>query len=662
MTVAGAPHNPTLHLFKHYYEPAKNHQTQLASDWDDYEKAFLGDTVLTESADVEPSDDWRSRVLFKYAWQQAQTVVAELSADDDPTFIYEPSSPSNADYADTVKAVVDYQLQRDDYPMKRLMATMYAVVYGGAPLKVHWDYRESTYKERQHDGSYVDRVQVVRDQPTITLIDPRDFMWDMRARSMEEARYAFHRTRQTLDELKSYRRADGSPLYKNLEQLEPQAGEVGDETVRAFDNDKSAEREKAHRQGHEIVEMWTRDRLITVANENIVIRDDPNPYRHGRLPFAVARVLPTLNDVWGQSLMWAVRDPQELLWTLDNANIDALKLQLDPPMAVNSNDPDAKQFVFEPGARLPSPDAANAFKLMETAGVDRYTSEQAIREVRERLKFISGVTDEISGASTADTATQAALNQRQSKGRIGIMLRVIDRAFAECAEMIVQLNQQYLDLSVPVRIMGPMGDPVWKPVRPSEIAGMWHVRPRNSSERVVKELYRQNLLELQNSLMPQAGVVNPDGTTVNLGPIAGKIVESFDFHADEIVVDATQMFEQRRREMVADAIATAEAQQHLPPPPEAAPAPQQQEEPLTLQKRILQSMDYDKLGPDAQRAFLAQQGLPTTDVDAEESIQRAQQAADLEKTIAQAEQARAAARAAGQRAFHSAKPSGGDSR
>lgn len=652
-----SPHDPTLAFFTEYWEPAKRHQQGLASKWDEYEEAFLGESSLVELPDSDENSDWRSRALFKYAWQQAQTVISELAADDDPSFIYEPTSPAHADYAETVKAIVDYQLARDDYPMKRLMATIYAVVYGGAPLKVHWNYQESPCYEMDWQGRQVRKMMVVADQPTITLIDPRDTLVDPRARSMREARFVFHRTRQSLDELRAYKRADGSDLFKNLDQLDRTPGEIGDETGRVFDNDHSAERERAFRKDHEIVEMWTRDRVIVVADEKVVIRDDPNPYRHGRLPFTIARVLPTLNDVWGQSLMWAVRDPQELLWTLDNANIDALKLQLDPPMAVSGNDPDLDGFELKPGARLKAKDPNNSFRIIETAGVDRYTSEQAIRELRERLKFISGITDEIAGVSQSETATEAALNQRQSKGRIGIMLRVIDRAFAECAEMIVQLNQQYLDLSQAVRIMGPMGEPEWRHIAPREIAGMWHVRPRNSSERVVKELYRQNNLELFAAIQPMIGAVTPDGKTINHGPIARKIVESFDYHPDEVLVDARMLFEQRAQEMMADAAAQAEAQKMLPPPPEAAPPPQPEQP--NIQHRILESIKFEKLGPQAQADLLERVGLSSADVQQEEQIQRAQQQADLELTTARTEAVRQQAISSGMTAF-SQSSRGGD--
>ena len=34
----------------------------------------------------------------------------------------------------------------------------------------------------------------------------------------------------------------------------------------------------------EVLEYWTPERVITVANRNVVLRDRPNPFWHGRLP------------------------------------------------------------------------------------------------------------------------------------------------------------------------------------------------------------------------------------------------------------------------------------------------------------------------------------------------------------------------------------------
>lgn len=602
--------------FKRYYEPARRHTEGMAGDWDEYEKAYLGEPEGNRPSGKD--DRWRSWIHFKYGWQQIQTLASELAADDAPTFVYEGRNPTQDKYAKTAQAVVGYQLQRDDYTTKRLLATIGAAVYGGQPMKVHWRFEKVSRKVLKPSGLREVVDLVVFDQPTITLIDPRDFMYDPRATSMADCRYVFHRMRVTYEELEGRKRSDGSPLYKNLKELKDYVNSSEHKNDLRLDHDNSGERDKARSEGIEVVEMWTKNRLLVVACGKHILRDEPNPFLHGRLPFEVAVVQPSLNDVYGQSVMWALEDIQELLWTLDNANMDSLKFRLNPPKSVDiTADTDNMKRPLKPGQTYAGKgDARTIVSPIDVTGIDPTVADASIRSARETLEYTTGITREMAGASDAATATQAALNQRQSKGRVGVMLRCIDVAFARCAEMILQLNQQFLDLSRPVKLLGPRGSE-WRHIRPVEIAGMWDVRPKNSSERVVKELQRQNLMEALGTLMPIAnGYTTPTGKVIDLTPLIEDLAESFDLELEQILVPMDVLLETQGKQAVAQAHHQALMMQVLPPPtPEAQ---QQPEEPNTIQAaqaKLFQSVNYKDLPDNAQRWMLQQLGAPTDGVE-----------------------------------------------
>lgn len=591
----------TLDYFNRFYEPAKRHQRSMAGQWDQLEKAYLGEPGRSKPVG---DDAWRSFLFYKYGYQQIQTLAAEVAADDDPTFVYEGRCAEQEEFADTASSLIGYQLQRDDYSTKRLMATITAAVYGGQPMKVHWEFSKTTRKVLKPSGLHEETDIILADRPTITLIDPRDFFYDVRARSMRECRYAFHRMRLTIEELEAKKRADGSSLYKNLDELRTivSDSQYGDEN-QTLDNDFSGERDKERRRGIEVIEMWTRDRLIVRAAGGTIIRDEDNPYYHGRLPFEVATLQPSLNDVWGYPVMWLLRDVQEAIWTLDNAAMDQLKLAIDPPLAIDvSNDPDNINKPIRPRARFAvrTGDARTAVEPIRVNGAEQFTSQQAIEAARGQMKQITGITDELAGSSSADTATQAALNQRQSKGRISVMMRVIDASFARCAEMFLQLNQQYLNLADPIKLMGSCGEAEWRHIAPKEIAGIWDVRPKTGSERAVKELRRQNLIEGMNALLPMNGMVFPDGTTVDISSMARELAESFDLQ--DVVVPADKMYEQQLKQSVAQAHAQIVQQQMM-----QQSMPQQGVSP---QQKLFESLNYKDLPPAAQSALLQQAGLP----------------------------------------------------
>lgn len=596
----------TLRYFNELYDPAKNHMQGMAAEWDEYEKAYLGEPERTKPSG---RGAWRSFIHFKYAWQQAQTLVAEISADPDPAFVWEPRNAHQTGYAETVQGVVGEQFQRDDYAEKRFMSVLTAAVYGGCPVKVHWLF------DKHGDV-------VCEDRPTASLLDPRSFFYDPRARHMREARYAGHVMRMEYAELKARKRADGTPLYDLSKLPEPQATpseHALDTDTNELDNDHSGERDKARRKGLEVVELWTRDRIMVRAN-GVIIRNDPNPHPYGRLPFEVIRLIPSLNDVWGISLMWALRDPQSLIQSLDNAAMDQIKFVLDPPRAVDSDDPTNETREWEPGAVYPSRNPGDAVKLLNGSIIDPNSAQAAINNVRALTKQISGITDELSGQSQADTATQAAMNQRQSKGRVGVMMTSVDSGWARIAQMFLQLDQKYLDLSVPVRVMGEKAE--WRHLRPSEIGGLWDVRPKNSSERIVKELHRENLMNAIAALGAFADRTTAAGKTIDVTPFAEELAESFGFAKERVVVDAALMRAQRQADVVADAQAQAEAMKFMPPaPPAPAPIQPQQAEPSLIeqaQSKLFSSINYKDLPNEAQAAMLDQIGLPNAGVESDD--------------------------------------------
>lgn len=524
-----------LNLFRRHYADCRRHVDAQSRVWNELIDAYLGNPGRTKPTG---DDAWKSFVFFKYAYQQVQTLVPELASDDDADFVWEPRNPRMRDHADTVSGLTSYQLERDDYVDKRMLSVIIAALYGACPVKSSWAY-EVQERNVRNSRNEKDRVRVLlRDDPTATIVPPTDFAYDLRPREAKKWRYVYHRMRLTMEELEQPQ-VNGEPLY-DLERLKHMVeGDIRtnwSETTDTTEGDYVGEIERAREQGIEIVEMWTPTRLIVVAPQfDCVLRDCPNPFDHGRIPFDLVTLLPTHDGVWGQPMLWLLRDIQEFIWSLDNAAMDALKLQIDPPMAM---DPEAaktngqrrgmhpgKQFVTKAGAEVVQP--------IRVAGIEHFASTSAIENYEQRAKKITGLTDEVAGQSQADSATQAAINQRQAKGRIGIMLRLVDRGWARVAEKFLQLDQQFLDTSKPHRITGKDG---WRNVTLEEIAGMWDVRPKNTSERVVQELDRQNKLEALAAFTPLAETITADGHAINLTPFLRGAAEAFKFDPDEVVV------------------------------------------------------------------------------------------------------------------------------
>src|SRR5690606_36036097 len=52
----------------------------------------------------------------------------------------------------------------------------------------------------------------------------------------------------------------------------------------------------------ELLEHWQDDVVETIANRDVVIRAEPNPYNHCRKPFGVGKVIPSRTSMCGISI------------------------------------------------------------------------------------------------------------------------------------------------------------------------------------------------------------------------------------------------------------------------------------------------------------------------------------------------------------------------
>ena len=119
----------------------------------------------------------------------------------------------------------------------------------------------------------------MRDDPTLEVRDIRDFMWPESATSIETAPWVIDRTFVTYETLQ---RLEALGVYKNTKYIE----ETRFDTV-GIDPDVVKDRE-SHLRGVdrtkgliEIVELWSNDKVVTLANQQVLLRNEPNMFWHG---------------------------------------------------------------------------------------------------------------------------------------------------------------------------------------------------------------------------------------------------------------------------------------------------------------------------------------------------------------------------------------------
>src|SRR3990167_6248379 len=158
----------------------------------------------------------------------------------------------------------------------------------------------------------------------------------------------------TLEELRSVNdAAKGKPVYKNLDVLKDsllksldEKGDMG----RADSRDENWRSKNLAIKGlqyylgkdevYPIIEVVTEyrpDRWVTFAPKHgIILRDIPNPYKHGRIPVILLKYYPIDEDIYGLSEIEPIEKLQKATNAALNQYLDAINISLYPIIKVRT--------------------------------------------------------------------------------------------------------------------------------------------------------------------------------------------------------------------------------------------------------------------------------------------------------------------------------------
>lgn len=575
--------------FKKQFTTAEKHHKKLVTQWEEYHKAYLGTPRVAKPTG---KDSWRSRLYVKYLFQQIQTLLPEVAAPADVRLI--PRSEADAAKVKLVEQVDAYDVHMDEWPTKRIDAIINVLVYGGCPVKSTWDYRKGCQYVRNPATGGVEKIPyLLAKRPTQEVVDPEDFLCDPTATRIQQAEYVFHRmvkSRRELDQLAALTDASGDPVYMNLDKLgdaarSKRSGLLSRVSSRiGRDDDQEPD-------GFEVVERWTPEYVTTVVNGELVIRHQPNPLLPGRIPFELMLSQRDPKNLYGISEVWTAKDIQEAIWTVQNAQMDALRLAITPPLALDSSEPSLERETWKPGARFFTRNPGNSVVVQRLQGVENFASDQAVQSLIGLMERTTGINASLSGMSNSSSATESVQDLQQAKTRVNMKLTHIAKAEARLMEMRHQLRMQFLDQVVQFAITGPDGEQQWMHAEPQEIVGLFEFRAADEADRAMKQLRIERADKAAEILMPLAGQpLDPQGTTVNMAAVVREVLLARE------VKDLDRYFYQQPQE------------QQAPPDP-----------------REIVATNFKDMPADAQAAQLERIGLPAQGAANGEAQQQAPQ-------------------------------------
>jgi hypothetical protein len=444
---------------------------------------------------------------------------------------------------ETVGDTLSYALDRDGFAEKQRPFMQQDLIAGITVLKTFWtdEYREvtdaytKTVEVKDGMGNVIDTFDTVdertaricvRDDATCEVRDVRDFIWPEQAPSVEKAEWLVDRTWETYASLK---RMEDDGLYENVEKLKDKRGSASFKDV--------SEREQKLRNVQrtkdliEVLEYWTPERVITVGNREVVLRDEPNPFWRGRMPFIVCSAMPDAFQIPGISVVEALAQLQEMLWTLQNTRLDNLQMLSNMITLIRSDVDDPDAFPWEPMAQwfVEDPGQVTVLPIDPTPATLTLQAEALLK----------GDLQNIMGGLPYSGGTDSQTVDQQTATGVSIITSIAQRiiqarkqhylwAWSKLGKHFLLLYQQYLDGDKIVKVLGPIGAQSYKTIDRMALQGDFDVLIDVKGDSLMRQERRaeaQSLMQMAASVAPIAAQLN---APLNLKAYMENVLDSYD--------------------------------------------------------------------------------------------------------------------------------------
>lgn len=461
-----------------------------------------------------------------------------------PKFDFIPPTEQDSDNTDILNGLVDDYWDRDQWSAKVI----------------------NTGRGFFREGTAVDYFMWDIDHPRLINVPIRDFFIDPNAFELDEAstRYCGRRYLTTLKELQSFEIVDldgevdedgnlpMKPKYKNLDMLKGQTNSDPVQSAGVVAGDQKTDKQEKDmfygstvgtddKDQVEVIEYWTVDKTISVANRQFTIEDTDNYFKaqdkangnqfpQGLLPFADARNYTDASLFYAKSDVDFISDQQEDLNDFSNQSKDAVSFALNQKSTL---DPKYASLLPEienlPGVIIPV--EAGAYVPVPTATIppeafnERLNIKNEIRETTASNEVVKGAPQSGTGQQTATEINAQVAGAGQ---RINLKVTQLENGyFHRMAKIVYRMIQLYVTERQMVRILGKDGAR-WEMFDPAQFKSQYE--PKVQLDISVQSKKQQLATDAANMLKAFLGDPN-----VNQQELTKLVLQrGFDLDPDEV--------------------------------------------------------------------------------------------------------------------------------
>ena len=501
-------------------------------------------------------EDWHSNVTAPYVLQTCEGMLATM-LEPSPRFNIvprpKPEEPLEEVVArltavESVSQVVRYAMERDAFAQKQRPFMQQDLIAGLSVLKDYWrsEEREVTRLGEESmqitdgSGSVIDRLTSYTEQTEKSLVfddaccevrDVRDFFWPSQAPDVEHAEYLIDRTWQSYSKLE--RDADYYG-YANVAKLKESRDIAG--VKRVSEREMRLRNIERTKDLVEVLEYWTPERVITVANRNVVLRDKPNPFWNGRMPFVVCSAMPDAFQIPGISVVEALAQLQEMLWTLQNQRLDVVRLLANLITLIRSDVDDPDAFEWAPNAQ---------WFVEDTQQVDTLKIDPTVASITLQAEsLLKGDLQNIMGGLPFASGSESSTIDQQTATGVSIVTSIAQRliqarkqhylwAYASLGKHFLLLWQQFVRDERVIEVVGQKGAAAYQTITPIEIQGDYDVLIDVTADSLLRQERRAEAQALLTTAAQVQPIMAQSGAPLNLRAFMSKYLDAFDVQDKE---------------------------------------------------------------------------------------------------------------------------------
>lgn len=442
-----------LNLIKDRFKQAERNQEKPFNNFERFYKMY--DAYINE-------EEWptRSAVIYPFAFSKIEALTPKMFSRP-PKISVERRERNDKKKIECWSQVLEYQWQNPsrEIPMffELLTALKEALIIGTSVLKVPWKIERKLIREK---GKW--KKILTFNDPDIEYIPIEQIYFDPSTTYLKSPRWIIHQKFVTLNDLKEINQIKGIEIYKNLDKLEEKESkdipksEIQKAREKVIGTTSQEQKDKKEPL-IELWEYWEDERVVTIANRSLIIRDQPNPYWHMKKPFLflidhiyprrlygigeiekIERIIHGANTLVNQRIDNITLNLKPISIINPNANIDEDELYLEP-MGVIHADPNAIKFDRPPDV---SASSINDLQIMLNQIEEATMSGYAMGIPRAGIDLTKG------------TATGILALQQQAASKYGLKLLIFEEVLKQIGLFWLQLNAQFKDEKEVKKIIG----------------------------------------------------------------------------------------------------------------------------------------------------------------------------------------------------------------